>query len=268
MSTWTRRSGRRLRKPLLRRWSLKRSLTRPVPCAHGGARDATLPFLALPLGGAVASVATKPSGTSARPMATVTVEVGLTVSDLGSFAGSKLRCAVSHVGRQFVVGVGEPVDDVLAAPAVDDVALAVGDGGDRVVGAAGHEHVGAGAERRPAAAWSGLRGVDACRRRRRRRCAPAGASSHWKPWNFGLTSGQTGSEGVGRGRRSATKSPLLLVESVTSSARAGDVGQHQGRPRRRLACRRRARGRREGERGEQRARASTSATSRQSIDHP
>src|SRR3954470_14654888 len=102
-SIWTRTSGRRLRKPVLSLASLKRSFAGPVACG-AVAVAIGLPFLALPLGGAVARVATKLIGTSARPMATFMVEVGPTVSALGSFAGSKLRWAVSHVAASSSLG--------------------------------------------------------------------------------------------------------------------------------------------------------------------
>ena len=134
-SICTRTSGRRLRKPLLSLGSLKRSFTGPVACGRVVVAIA-LPFLALPLGGAVASVAAKLSGTSARPMATVMVEVGPAVSALGSLAGSKLRWAVSHVAASSSLGSAMPSHRVLARAAVDHVALAVGDRGHRVVGAA------------------------------------------------------------------------------------------------------------------------------------
>ena len=45
----------------------------------------------------------------------------------------------------------------------------------------------------------------------------SGAGAHWKPWNFGLPSGHTGSSVLALSAR-ATKSPVLLVDSVTSSA--------------------------------------------------
>ena len=94
----------------------------------------------------MASVAAKLSGTSARPMATVMVEVGPTVSALGSFAGSKLRWAVSHVAASSSLGSAMPSTVSWPGAAVDHVALAVGDGGHRVVAAARQEHVGAGPE--------------------------------------------------------------------------------------------------------------------------
>ncbi len=106
-SIWTRTSGRRLRKPVLSLASLKRSFAAPVACG-ALAVAIVLPFLALPLGGAVARVATKLSGTLARPMETVIVEVGPTVSALGSLAGAKLRWAVSHVAASSSLGSASP----------------------------------------------------------------------------------------------------------------------------------------------------------------
>jgi hypothetical protein len=45
----------------------------------------------------------------------------------------------------------------------------------------------------------------------------SGATAHWKPWNFGLTSGHAGSRALALSA-TATKRPVLLVDSVTSSA--------------------------------------------------
>ena len=74
-------SGRKFAKAGFGGWPRRRTVVAAI----------ALPFLALPLGGAVARVATKLIGTSARPIATVMADVGPTVSALGSFAGTKLR---------------------------------------------------------------------------------------------------------------------------------------------------------------------------------
>ena len=158
--------------------SLKRSFTGPVACGTVRASRCALPFLALPLGGAVASVADEAQR-----------HVGASDGDrdrggrahgqrLGQLRG--LEAALGRLARrgQLVVGVGDALDGVLAGPAVDDVALAVGDGGDRVVAAAGLR---ARRSRSPSVTCSGVvRRVASMLivAGARCRCARAGASAH------------------------------------------------------------------------------------------
>ena len=46
----------------------------------------------------------------------------------------------------------------------------------------------------------------------------SGAGAHWKPWNFGLTSGQTGSSPLALSSIEMNRAPVLFVDSVALSA--------------------------------------------------